>query len=106
MTFRARIRNVRLKDGGTYLYELPREDIDMKERLQYAVDHVKNQPGWTLDGYFLIGFYGDQTRICWYRMPKRIPRELIPAYVAEIARTDAVTETEFHHLFEWQDASS
>ena len=101
--FAARIRNVRLKDGGTALYVLPREQADMATRFRSSVEHIINQPDCTLDGYVVIGFYADTMRLACYRMPNRIPRELAPAYVEEIMRTDAVTEDEFHRIFEWRE---
>lgn len=101
--FAARIRNVRLKDGGTALYVLPREQMDMAARFRNSVEHIINSKDSTLDGYVAIGLYGDTMRLCYYRMPNRIPRELVPAYIEEIMRTDAVTEDEFHNLFEWKE---
>lgn len=98
--FAARIRNVRLKDGGAALYVLPREQTDMAARFRNAVDTIIKQPDWTLDGFVAIGFYADATRLAYYRMPNRIPRELVPAYIEEIMRTDAVTEDEFYKLQE------
>ena len=53
-----------------------------------------------LDGFIMIGFFSDGTRSCGYRIPKRIPRELLPAYVAEILRTDAITGNEASKIME------
>ena len=47
-----------------------------------------------LDGFVVIGFFSDGGRSCGYRISERIPGELLPSYVAEILRRDAITEDE------------
>ena len=54
----------------------------------------QEEDGSKLDGFVVIGFFSDGARSCGFRVPKRIPRELLPSYVAEILRRDAITEDE------------
>ena len=60
-----------------------------------------------MDGFLVIGLWADGTRSLGYRVSQRIPRELLPAYVAEMVRTDCVTEWQaertFDDRFEWRD---
>lgn len=61
--------------------------------------------GGEFDGFIVLGLWADGTRSLGFRIPKRIPRELLPAYFAEILRTDCVTEWQaertFDQRFEW-----
>lgn len=112
--FRTRLRNVRFKDGGAELRVL---HTDMPNRIEDTdenwrgkmIEHAKyiadSGDGAVLDGFVVIGLWSDGKRSLGCRNSPRIPRELFPSYIAEILRTDLITENEaeqtFDRRFEW-----
>lgn len=104
--FRARIRSVRWKDGGASLRLFPTPLNENGENLRgVMIDHAKMIAGHEgeLDGFVIIGFWDDGRRSFGCRIPQRIPREMVPAYLSEIARTDVCTEHEFQRNFHWAE---
>ena len=105
--FRARIRSVKMKNGGADIAMLPTPVNHEGENLRgKMIEHARiiaDNEG-DMDGFIVIGFWADGARSMGFRVPQRIPRELLPAYVAEMVRTDACTEHEFHRCFEWNEA--
>lgn len=108
--FRARIRSVRMKGGGASVRILPTpEQHDGENWNGKLIENAKHIAGYEgeMDGYLVLGLFADGTRSMGFRLPRRIPRELWPAYVAEVLRTDLITEWEaegtFHRIFEWVD---
>jgi len=112
-----RLRRIRFKDGRAPI-EVLHTAMDFKadeepENLRGAL--MRNakliasygESGSALDGFILIGLFADGKRSLGFRMPARIPRELLPAYVAEMIRTDAITgkeaADEFDRRFQWVD---
>jgi hypothetical protein len=111
--FRARIKSYRMKAGGADIRVLhnpmPNEFDGVEENyrgkiIQHARWIAETDPQHTMDGFIVIGLWDDGTRSVGYRIPKRIPRELVPHYVAEILRTDAITDNEFDQKFEWRES--
>lgn len=113
-----RLRRIRFKDGRAPI-EVLRTPMNCKsdygdENLLGAVLKCAKKlgdfetPAAPLDGFIVMGFYADNTRSLGFRIPKRISREMLPHYVAEIIRTDAITDREaaqvFDDKFEWRDA--
>lgn len=107
--FRARIRSVRLKHGGNIVMFPTPIDRHNENLRGVMIGHAKmiaeNQG--ELDGFLVIGLWADGTRSLGFRISPRIPRELLPAYVAEMIRTDCVTEWQaertFDDKFEWRE---
>ncbi len=112
--FRVRLRSVRPKNGGasvTVLHNpMPNYSGDEPDNWRgRLLDHARyiaeNHDGAVLDGFVVIGMWNDGRRSCGYRMTPRVSRELFPSYIAEILRTDAITENEaeatFDRRFEW-----
>lgn len=104
--FRARISRVRPKVGGADISVLPtplnEQGENTRGELIKSAKRIASYEG-ELDGYVVIGLYADGARSCGYSVSKRIPREMLPSYVAEILRTDACTANEFHNQFEWSE---
>lgn len=110
-----RLRRIRFKDGRAPIEVLHTPmDIDcgdgpesLRGALLDCAKHLAGHdtPDAPLDGFIVLGFYESGTRSMGFRMPSRIPRELLPAYVAEIIRTDAITDKEaadeFDRRFQW-----
>lgn len=105
-----RLRRIRFKDGRAPIEVLHNaQDFDFGDKLESlrgaligsakAIVGYEN-PGAALDGFIVLGFFADGRRSLGFRMPKRIPRELLPSYVAEILRTDAITEKEAADVFD------
>lgn len=105
-----RLRRIRFKDGRAPIEVLhtPQDFVfgDKPESLRgsligsaKAIVGYEN-PGAALDGFIVLGFFEDGRRSLGFRMPKRIPRELLPAYVQEILRTDVITEKEAADVFD------
>ena len=109
MTFAARIRSVRMKNGGATVRVLhtpqPNDGENWNGKM---VENAKAMAGQgDVTGYVVLAFYADGTRSAGFRMTPLVPRELFPSYVAEILRRDAITEYEaemvFDRKFEWRD---
>lgn len=105
--FRARIRSVKPKAGGDIVMFPTPIDRDGENLRGTMIRHAKmiaDNAG-EMDGFLVIGLWADGTRSLGYRVSTRIPRELLPAYIAEILRTDVVTEWQaeqtFDQRFEW-----
>lgn len=112
--FRARISRVRTK-AGAHLSFLPTpltwgDPAEPENWRGKLVHHAKtiadnDETGSKLDGFAVIGFFSDGSTSIGFRMPERIPRCLMPAYVAEILRRDVITDHEaervFDDKFEW-----
>ena len=105
--FRARIRSVRPKTGGQLIMFPTAVNADGDNLRGKMIEHAKIISGNSgeLDGFLVIGLWADGRRSLGYRMPARIPREMLPAYIAEILRTDCVTDWQagftFDEKFEW-----
>lgn len=115
--FRARIGRIRMKNGGADVRVLNREPInpegeDWRGKIITNAKTIAEQgtDKAPLVGYLVIGMFEDGTystgyRYDWERCP--VPRVLIPAWIAEIIRTDMIVEVEthkvFNEMFEWQD---
>mgnify|MGYP001609836187 CR=1 FL=1 len=112
-----RLRRIRFKDGRAPI-EILRTPQDSEfngkpESLRGSlIRGAKKVVGYEkddalLDGFIVIGLYSDGTRTVGFRKPQRIPREMFPSYIAEMLRTDAITENEaenvFDRRFEWRD---
>lgn len=112
-----RLRSVRMKDGGATISVLHTArndgDPDQPENWRGVIlSQAKriadyDEPDSHLDGFIVIGMFSDGTTSIGCRLPERIPRALIPAYVNEILRRDVITEREaarvFDRKFEWVD---
>ncbi|KQN09831.1 hypothetical protein ASE85_02535 [Sphingobium sp. Leaf26] len=110
-----RLRRIRFKDGRAPIEVLHTpQDFDFGDKAESLrgalMGCAKAVVGFdrsdaALDGFIVLGFFDNGTRSLGFRMPARIPRELLPAYVAEILRTDVITEKEattvFDQRFEW-----
>jgi hypothetical protein len=110
--FRARIGRVRMKSGGAdvrVLHTPQPNDGGTENWRGKLIEHAKEVAGYegVLDGYVVIGLWEDGCRSLAYRFSPRIPRDLMPSYVAEMLRRDAITEHEaketFNSMFEWRD---
>lgn len=108
--FKARIGRVRMKAGGADVRVFPTALDDNNENLRgKLIGNAKAIAGYDgeMDGYLVIGLWTDGARSLGFRIPPRIPREMLPHYVAEIIRSDAVTDHEaertFERMFEWRD---
>ncbi len=111
--FAARIRSVRPKHSNVHLMMLPTPVNEDGENIAGAMLRGAkmvagyDEPGSRLDGYILIGLFEDGKRSVGFRIPSRLPRDLMPAYVAEMLRRDAITAheaaEEFDRRFEWQE---
>lgn len=102
---RARIRSVRYKDGRAPLTLLPTPMPDnygtenFRGKLISAAKTVASDDR-DLDGYVVIGLFADGGTNIGFRISNRIPSTLAPAYIAELMRRDAVTNTEARHVFD------
>ena len=110
--FAARIRSIRPKNTDTNVVLFPTATPNhingtSENWRGKMVEHAKSiaSVDGTLDGFIVLGLWSDGKRSLGYRLPSRIPRELLPAYFAEIIRTDAITQWEaentFEDKFEW-----
>jgi hypothetical protein len=104
--FRARIRSYRSKKGGADIVVIHTPQVDGENINGKIIEHAKiiaDIDG--LDGFIVIGLFSDGKRSMGYRVPERIPRDLLPAYVSEIVRRDALMAHEaaevFDDKFEW-----
>lgn len=105
-----RLRRIRFKDGRAPIevlytsqdFEFGGKEESLRGALLGSAKAVVgfDRPGATLDGFIVLGLFSDGTRSLGYRMPPRIPREMLPGYVAEILRTDAITEKEAADVFD------
>lgn len=104
-----RLRRIRFKDGRAPIEVLhtPQNFVcdGEAESLEGALINCgKVIAGYgddpALDGFIVLGFFEDGKRSLGFRMPARIPRELLPSYVAEILRTDAITAKEASDVFD------
>lgn len=106
--FRAQIGRVRMKNGGADVHILhnpmPDNGENWRGKMVDCARVISEYEG-DLDGYLVIGLWADGTRSLGFRMTPRIPREMLPSYIAEIIRTDVITEHEaertFDNRFEW-----
>ncbi len=107
--FRARIRSIRPKAGGHIIVLPTPADRDNENLRGVMIRHAKMiaENEGEFDGFLVIGLWADGTRSLGYRIPQRIPRELLPAYVAEMVRTECITdwqaEQTFDNRFEWRE---
>lgn len=101
--FRIRLRSVRPKNGGAGVRVLHNEHPNYSEdvaenwrgtMIEQARFIAESGEGVDIDGFLVIALWADGQRSVGFRMPDRIPRELFPAYIAEMLRTDAITEKE------------
>jgi hypothetical protein len=112
--FAARIRRVRHKDGAdVHILRNPMPDTlggDPENWRGKIVEHAKSiashdEKGSRLDGYVVIGLFSDFTSSIAFRFPERLPPCLVPGYVTELLRRDAIMSTEaerkFDEKFEW-----
>lgn len=105
-----RLRRIRFKDGRAPIEVLhtPQDIVcdgeggGLRGALLQSAKALAgfDRPGEQLDGFIVLGFFDNGCRSLGFRMPKRIPRELLPSYVAEILRTDAITEKEAADVFD------
>jgi hypothetical protein len=113
--FGARIGRVRMK-GGADLHilktTLPTEPAGIEAR---AVNHLRKIASWSndqapLDGYMLIGMFGDGTTSVAFSLPDRLTPTLAAAWLTEIIRRDLITEREaervFDNMFQWVEGGS
>lgn len=112
--FAARIRRVRVKNGADVhvLHNPMPDELDgtPENWRGKLIEHAKavasqGSDDAPLDGYIVIGLFADGMSSVAFRVPQRIPSCLVPAYVAELMRRDAITENEaervFDQRFEW-----
>jgi hypothetical protein len=69
------------------------------------IEHAKriadyDEPHSKLDGFLVVGLYTDGTTSIGLRIPERLPRALIPAYISEVLRRDVITEREAERVFD------
>lgn len=105
-----RLRRIRFKDGRAPVTVLHTpKDFGIGEDAENlngaALKSAKtlvsfSEPDSPLDGYILIGFFADGQRSIGYRLPKRLPREIVPAYVSEIIRSDIITDRNAEEVFD------
>jgi hypothetical protein len=113
--FRARIGRVRMKSGGADVRILERKAVNpegedwrgtivngAKNVAQYATD---DNP---LAGYIVLGIFKDGSSSLGWRYDAesaKVPRALLPHWVAELIRRDIITYGEakdvFDSMFEW-----
>ena len=109
MEFAARIRSFKSKQGGADIVMLQTPTVNGENLRGKMIEHAKiiSENEGDLDGFIVLALFADGKRSMGFRLPKRIPREMLPAYFAEIIRTDAVTEWQagitFDDKFEWRD---
>ena len=114
MEFAARISRVRMKNGADVsILPTPMDygDPDAPENWRGAAVRCAkrlaefDQPHSKLDGFITLGFYSDGSTSLGFRVPERIPRCLLPAYVADLLRRDAIMEQaaadKFDQMFQW-----
>lgn len=108
--FAARIRSIRPKNLSTnvVVFPTPMPDDGGDENWRgKMIEHAKNIAGneGNLNGFLVLGLWDDGRRSLGFRFTSHISRELLPAYIAEIVRTDIVTQWEaentFDDKFEW-----
>jgi hypothetical protein len=107
--FAARISRVRMKDGASVtILPTPMDygDPDLPENWRgKLIEHAKriagyDEPKSELDGFLVIGMFSDGSTSIGLRIPDRLPRPLIPGYVAEILRRDVITECAAERVFD------
>lgn len=116
MTFAARIRRVRMKDGAdVHVLHTPMvndlggnpENWRGKLRTHAATISDQGTEASPLDGYIVIGLFADGGSSVAFRIPERLPACLVTGYVAEIMRRDLITDREaervFDNKFVWVD---
>lgn len=107
--FAARIRSVRSKDGKVVALHNPMPN-DGENWRGKMIEHAKGiaENEGNIDGFIVLALWDDGKRSLGYRMSSRIPREFLPSYIAEIVRTDIVTEWQaentFNDKFEWVES--
>lgn len=111
--FRTRIGRIRMKNGGAEVRVLHTPILDGGDEPENwrgkMIENAKEIASYEgdLNGYVVIGLWADGCRSLAYRMSPHIPSELFPSYIAEMLRTDAVTDNaaakEFDRRFEWVD---
>lgn len=102
--FRARIGRIRMKSGGADLRVLhtPMPNADGEENWRgKMIENAKGIASYEgdLDGYVVIGLWRDGRRSLAYRFSPRIPRELMPSYVAEMLRREEIVKHEARETF-------
>lgn len=114
--FAARISRVHMKDGASVtILPTPMDNGNPEQPENWRgklIEHAKqiagqDAPGSKLDGFVIMGMYSDGCTSLGFRIPDRLPRALIPAYVCEVLRRDVVTAREaevvFDEHFQWVD---
>lgn len=108
----ARIRSVRLKSGGAEITLLRRATPDGDGTENWCGEVVRSakavasfsEPGSELCGYVVVGIYADGMHSLGFRYDEsraRIPAALMPALVAELIRTDVVTQRKIEKMMGW-----
>jgi hypothetical protein len=106
----ARIGKITMKNGGAEIRLIRQERKDeggaenWQGRIVTCARNIADysEPGSELCGFVVLGLYSDGANaIGWRYDGKRspIPRALLPAYVAEVIRTDLVTQVEAVEVF-------
>lgn len=109
----ARIGKVTFKSGGATLRVLHTDRKDGAGE-NWSGELIKSarataqfsEPGSELCGWVMIGLYTDGMCSFSYRLDEtrsRVPRALLPAYVAELIRRDVITKIKFEDMHEWRD---
>lgn len=106
-----RIGKVRMKDTGFEFRVLPgpaEPENDMGATMMRHARSISQWPG--MAGTIVIGVFEDGATSVAFRWDDdraRIPRSLIPSWLAEIVRREMITDVEaekvFHENFEWVD---
>lgn len=101
-----RIGKVRMKSGGAPITIISNRLETPDDRLLSAANYIARQPD--LQGFVVIGVVaGPEYRIAVNLENTDVPETLIPAYVAEILRTNLLTRSEAAEIFddksEWRE---
>lgn len=107
----AQIGKVTFKRGGATLRVLHTVKSDDNGTENWRGEVLKSaravaefsEPGSELCGWLVIGLYTDGAHSFGYRLDEsrsRVPRLLLPAYVAELVRRDIVTKKKFDAMSE------
>jgi hypothetical protein len=108
--FRARIRSVRMKNGGAHItivegYARPDEDETVAGTLLRASREMVEDG--TMAAFVIVGFTQEGAALFNWRHSDGcpMPRTLIPPYIAELSRRYVITSEEaserFNEMFEW-----
>jgi len=101
-----KLRTVRFKDGRAPIHVIHNRVPAGSESMPGTLhNHARNiadmdEKGSPLDGFLVIGMFADGKTSIGYRMPERVPRCLLPGYISEIIRRDAITDHEAEQVFD------